>query len=330
MQTKRVSLINEDLSVIGFGCWATGGSDVWNNVEDAASVAAIRRAVDLGVNFFDVAPVYGLGHAEEVLGRALQGRRENVFIATKCGLVWDERKRIRRDLRAASIKTEIDASLQRLQTDVIDLYQVHWPDPNTPIEETMSALAEIRESGKIRYIGVSNFSLDLLKQARAITQVVSHQGLYNLLERNADSYYNTPLDYRTEREILPYCEHNGLAFFPYSPLFQGLLSGSFKPRGHFNKKDVRRMNPKLGGELFLKYYGIVERLQEFATEIGHPLNQIAINWLVRQKAVTSVIAGARTVRHIEGNVASTTWTLTDDMATELENILGPYKQQGLI
>ena len=144
---------------------------------DEDSIKTVQKAVDLGVNFFDVAPIYGMGHVEEILGKALKGRRESVLVASKCGLVWDDRKNVTINLTATSIHQEIDDSLRRLQTDYLDLYQMHWPDPNTPIEETISALEEIKKSGKIRHIGVSNFSVDLTRQAMAVGTVTSHQGL---------------------------------------------------------------------------------------------------------------------------------------------------------
>jgi aryl-alcohol dehydrogenase-like predicted oxidoreductase len=154
--------------------------------------------VDLGINLFDVAPVYGFGHAEEVLGKALKGRRQKVLIASKCGLLWDGQRNITNNLTAKSILWEIDNSLRRLNTDHIDIYQLHWPDPNTPIEETIEALHSIKEAGKIRYIGVSNFSVELTKQAMEIDTIVSYQGLYNMLERNPESYHEIPLTYRTQ------------------------------------------------------------------------------------------------------------------------------------
>ncbi len=324
MKFKSVPQINEPLSTIGFGCWATGGEQIWNGTSDTASIQTIQRALDLGVNFFDVAPVYGLGHAETVLGLALRGRREQAFIATKCGLVWDAQKRVTNNLTALSLPQQIEDSLQRLQTDYIDLLQMHWPDPSTPIEESMEALLQLQSTGKIRYIGVSNFSLSLTQQAQEVGLIASYQGLYNLLERNPDSYHNIPLTYQTRNEILPLCEQTGMAFLPYSPLFQGLLTGTFHIQDNFDHDDVRSDNPKLGGEQFKSYFKITEKLKLFAQEIGYPLTQVAINWLRAQKVVTSIICGAQTVDHIEENVGSITWDLTPEMMTQLEVLLAPY------
>ena len=330
MKMKHIPAISEPISAVGFGCWATGGGDIWNNTTDQESIVTIQRAVELGINFFDVAPVYGLGHAETILGEALKGRREKVLIATKCGLVWDTAKHVTINLTEASLWQEVDASLQRLQTDYIDLYQIHWPSPNTPIAETMQALERIKESGKIRYIGVSNFSRVLTEEAMRYGTVASFQGLYNMLERNPDEYHSIPLNYRTESEILPFCQAHGLAFLPYSPIMQGLLTDSFQASGNFDQADVRKENPKLNGELFKKYFAISQKLRTFARQLGKPLSQVAINWLIKQEAVTSVITGAQTIAHIEENAASASWQLTDEMMLELEAILRPYKEEGLL
>jgi aryl-alcohol dehydrogenase-like predicted oxidoreductase len=248
------------------------------------------------------------------------------MIASKCGLVWDEAKNVTVNLAPKSLFQEIDQSLKRLDTDYIDIYQMHWPDPDTLIDESMDALMEIKKSGKIRYIGVSNFSLELTKAAASAGEIVSHQGLYNMLERNPKSYHNIPLTYQVEKEILPYCHEKGMAFWPYSPLFQGLLTGKFKSSGNFDNQDVRSENPKLSGETFQVYFEMVEKLKTLASEYGKPLTQVAINWLIEQPAVTSVICGAQNVDHIEENVASVEWDLTSDMMSQIEKILSPYQE----
>ena len=330
MKYKQVAAMPDlSFSVVGFGCWGISGT--WNETDDNKSIDAIHKFVELGGNFFDVAPVYGLGHAESILGQAIKKfNREDLIIATKCGLVWDDQQNVTVQLTEASLFQEIEESLHRLQTDYVDIYQIHWPNPDTPIEETMEALEKIKATGKIKHIGVSNFSLSLTKRAMNAGSVVSHQGLYNLLERNPDSYHNIPLAYRVADEILPFCEENGLAFFPYSPIFQGLLTDNFKPIGNFDENDVRIDNPKLVGEAFKQYFEISEKLRAFAREIDKPLNQIAINWLVNQPAVTSIISGAQTIEHVEQNIGSVAWELTAEMETQIENILQPYKSAGLI
>ncbi|GAM59612.1 putative aldo/keto reductase [Vibrio ishigakensis] len=211
MKYKQIKDLNA--SAVGFGCWAIGGT--WNNVSDEESIKSIKAAIDTGINFFDVAPVYGKGHAETVLGQALKNEsRDKIIIATKCGLPWsqDERKKTRKDLTKASIFKEIDDSLMRLQTDYVDLYQVHWPDPNTPISETAEALAELKKQGKIRHVGVSNYSLDMTRQMMEGVEVATFQGLYNLLEQNPEHYHNIPLQYRAREEALPFCKANDMKY----------------------------------------------------------------------------------------------------------------------
>lgn len=319
MKYKKVDKIDEKLSVIGFGSWGISGPEFWEGTSDESSIRTIHRAIEYGVNFFDVAPVYGFGHAEEVLGKAVKGFRNQVFIATKCGLIWDDEKRITNNLKPESIFKEIEDSLRRLQTDYIDLYQLHWPDPNTDIEETMDAMLELKKSGKIRYIGLSNFSIAEAKRAMQKAEISSMQGLYNMLERNAESYHNIPLEYRTESEILPFCIENGLAFFPYSPLLQGLLTGKFT--GNESFEDVRAANPNLSGERFKKFINVVKRLNVIADKINKPLSQIALNWLIRNEAVTSVIAGAQNVQHLEENIGVVTWEMDDALYYEIEQII---------
>jgi len=318
---KQVPALDVALSAVGFGCWAAGGSIVWNGADDDVTIRTIQRGMDLGINFFDVAPVYGFGHAETTLGRALGNRRSQVVIGSKCGLRWDDAHTIVNNLRPESIRQEIDESLRRLQTDYIDIYQMHWPDPATPIGESMGALLELQAAGKIRHIGVSNFSRTLADEARRYGAIVSHQGLYNLLEHNPTHYHSIPLAYRTKDEILPHCQEHGLAFFPYSPLFQGLLTEQFKAENQFDSRDVRSANPKLNGSLFQVYYAIRAEVMDFARRIGKPLSQVAINWLIDQPAVTSVICGAQTIAQVEENAASATWSMTPAMRAELEQIL---------
>ena len=330
MKMKRIPRLDEDLSAVGFGCWGISGGDVWNNTTDADSIAAIHHALDRGINVFDVAPVYGLGHAETILGQALQGHRHAVIIASKCGLPWDDNNNVRVDLSAASLCQEIDDSLRRLSTDYIDIYQMHWPDPKTPIEESMEALLRIQESGKIRHIGVSNFPADLTRKALALGEIATYQGLYNLLERNPTSYHAIPLDYRMADEIVPLCREERIGLLPYSPLLQGLLTDGFKAEGNFDENDVRSENPKLSGEAFPTYFEMSEQLRAFARRIGKPLSQVAINWLINQDVVASVISGGQIPAHVEENAGSASWDLTDAMLDEIETLLAPYKEAGLV
>lgn len=318
MKYRSTSRFPEQISVIGLGCWELSGSNVWQGSNDEDSIKVVHKALKAGINFFDVAPVYGFGHAEEILGRAIEGfPRDKILIATKCGLVWDEHKRIKRCLKPESVFQEIDQSLKRLKTDYVDLYQLHWPDPNTPIEETLDALTKLQKEGKIRYIGLSNFSRDIA--SKVLPYISSMQGLYNMFERNATSYHSIPLEYRSEKEILPFCERNGLAFFPYSPLMQGILTGKFLENEVF--VDVRSANPKLSGEEFKKYIGVVRKLMEIAREIGKPLSQVSINWLLKHEVITSIIAGATNPSHIEENVKALDWEMDDEVYRHIEKII---------
>lgn len=317
------ALNNEKLSAVGFGCWAIGGT--WNNTEDSKSIETIKRAVEIGVNFFDVAPIYGMGHSEAILGEALKGYdRKSLFIATKCGLIWDENKTVTKSISRESLYRELNASLERLQTSYIDLYQIHWPFDGMEIEEGMATLMEMKEKGLIRYIGLSNFSLEDTKKCMKLAEISTLQGLYNMLEPNSEIYHHKQLEYRTARELLPLVKEEGMAFLPYSPLMQGLLTGNFKAENNFDSDDDRAKNPKLNGERFVDYYNCVEELKEIANEIGKPLSQVAINWLINQEEIGPVICGAQTPEHIEQNVESANWSLTNDISERIQSILKRY------
>ncbi|WP_261836774.1 aldo/keto reductase [Vibrio ishigakensis] len=323
MKYKQIKDLNA--SAVGFGCWAIGGT--WNNVSDEESIKSIKAAIDTGINFFDVAPVYGKGHAETVLGQALKNEsRDKIIIATKCGLPWsqDERKKTRKDLTKASIFKEIDDSLMRLQTDYVDLYQVHWPDPNTPISETAEALAELKKQGKIRHVGVSNYSLDMTRQMMEGVEVATFQGLYNLLEQNPEHYHNIPLQYRAREEALPFCKANDMKYLPYSPLMQGLLTGTLKRSGNWDEKDDRRNNPKLNGDAFEPYFNCVEELKLLAKEANIPLAHLAIHWLVAQEEVGPVIAGAHTVEQVNDNAAFVQSSSSAELLARAEEIVNKW------
>ena len=199
---KKVRLIEDQISALAIGCWNFGGD--WDSSNDDNTREIVHAAIANGINFFDVAPVYGWYHSEEVLGKILEegGLRNKVIIASKAGLLWDENHKTRNNLSRASLMEEIDGSLKRLRTDHIDIYQMHWPDHNVPIEETAQALADIKKAGKIRYVGLSNFSQADVEKFQKIVPVECQQGLYNMLERNTPSYHGIPLEYKTEDEML--------------------------------------------------------------------------------------------------------------------------------
>src|SRR5947209_2804565 len=217
MQTKQFGTTDMHITPIGLGTWALGGGDWvggWGSQDDAASIATIDCALELGINWIDTAAAYGLGHAEEIVGRALKGRAEKPFVFTKCSTVWNEKREVGQSLKAQSLRQELENSLRRLQTDVIDLYQIHWPNPDSDVEEGWSALAKFQQEGKVRYIGVSNFSVEQMKRAQQIAPISSLQPPYSLIRRDI------------ERDILPFCLEQRIGVIVYSPMQSGLLTGA--------------------------------------------------------------------------------------------------------
>src|ERR1700724_2884873 len=317
MKMKRLG--NSDLSItpVGFGAWAIGGSGWefgWGEQDDQQSVAAIHRALELGVNWIDTAAVYGMGHSEEVVAFALRtwaGPRPYVF--TKCGLRWDDQGYVHRDLSAASIRRECEDSLRRLNTDVIDLYQIHWPTED--LEEGWGAMSQLQKEGKVRWIGVSNFNVEELRRAQEIAPVTSLQPPYSLVRREV------------EREILPYCRSNGLGVIVYSPMASGLLTGAMTrkraadlPESDWRSRDVEFKEPRLSRNLAL-----VERLREVGERVQRPAGQVAIAWALRNPAVTGAIVGARSAEQVEGNVDAATLRLTNKEIDQIDekNIYEP-------
>ncbi|WP_335871230.1 aldo/keto reductase [Bacillus sp. 2205SS5-2] len=309
MQYKQFNSIEDPLSVVGIGTWQFSGKSDWQEFTEKEAIHIVHSAIDSGINFIDTAPVYGLGNAEKVVGKALKGKRNEVFLATKLGLPWNENNEVRNDLSKESIFKEIDDSLTRLQVDYVDLYQIHWPDAKTDIRETMEALAGLKEQGKIRHIGVSNFSIELMKQAMEVTELVSHQGLYNLLEQNSDSYHGIPLDYRVKDSLLPFLKENDQFFLPYSPLMQGLLAG----KTTFDT-GVTINNPKLQGEKLQSY---LQAAQEISEIVDKPIHEIALNWLIKQDTVGPVIGGATKMDHLQKNIEALSWEMDEDTFTKI-------------
>ena len=309
---KTTSLGNSDLSItpIGFGAWAIGGSGWefgWGEQDDKQSVAAIHRALELGINWIDTAAVYGMGHSEEVVALALRtwpGRRPYVF--TKCGLRWDEQGYVHRSLNAASIRQECEDSLRRLKLDAIDLYQVHWPTEE--LEEGWSAMARLQKEGKVRWIGVSNFDVEEMGRAQAIAPITSLQPPYSLVRREI------------EHEILPYCRSEELGVIVYSPMASGLLTGAMTRKrvdglsmSDWRSRDIEFQEPRLSRNLVL-----VERLREIGERYGRPPGQIAIAWTLRNPAVTGAIVGARNAKQVGANVGAADVCLSDEEIAEIE------------
>jgi aryl-alcohol dehydrogenase-like predicted oxidoreductase len=296
-------------SRIGLGTWAIGGW-MWGGTSEAASIATIRSAVDRGITLIDTAPVYGFGRSEEIVGKALAegGLRQRVQIATKVGLGWEGGVPYR-DSRPARIRREIEDSLRRLRTDVIDLYQVHWPDLETPIAETARALEDLRREGKIRAIGVSNYSPAQMDEFRAASGLDAVQSPYNLFERAIES------------DVLPYAERTALAVLSYGALCRGLLSGRMRPTTQFTGDDLRKVDPKFRGQRFRDYLGAVEALQKLAQErFGKSVLALAVRWILDQ-GPTIALWGARTPEQLDPLADIEGWHVDEASRREIDGIL---------
>lgn len=297
MECATISL-NHKVSRIGLGTWAIGGS-MWGGTDERKALETIRTALEQGITLIDTAPAYGFGTAEEIVGRALTqyGKREQVIIATKVGLEWREAQLFRNSSRARITK-EIDDSLRRLQTDYIDIYQVHWPDPLVPIEETAAAMQQLYEQGKIRAIGVSNYSLEQMKLFQQAAPLHTAQPPYNLFEREV------------ERDVLPYCRTHGISTLTYGSLCRGLLSGKMTQGTKFQGDDVRKIDPKFRSPRYAQYLKAVERLDRFATEnYGKRVLELAIRWTLDQPFVTVALWGARHPDQLTPIAGVTGWKL---------------------
>lgn len=330
MQTRKLGYSDLHLTTVGLGTWAIGGGGWaygWGPQDDADSMAAIRRALGLGINWIDTAAVYGLGHSEEIVGQAIAGRRDEVIIATKCGQVWDEGRRGRgapaptpyRRLKAESVRREVEASLRRLnpsinsghRVEVIDLYQIHWPDPDEDVEEAWGVIADLIREGKVRYGGVSNFSVEQLKRVQAIHPLASLQPPYSMLRRGI------------EEDLLPYCAANGIGVIVYSPMQAGLLTGKFTrerverlPDDDWRKRNSHFQEPELSANL-----AFVEKLCPIAERNGRTVAQLAIAWVLRRPEVTAAIVGARRPSQVEETAPAGDWALSAEDIAEIDVLL---------
>ena len=280
METLEIATAPVKASRIALGTWAMGGW-MWGGTDEAESIRTIHEALDRGITLIDTAPVYGFGRSEEIVGKALAGggRRERTLIATKVGLDWKDDKPFRNATRARIVK-EAEDSLRRLRTDVIDLYQVHWPDPNTPIEETAAAMADLQRAGKIRAIGVSNFSPAQMDIFRKVAPLHTAQPPYNLFER------------AIERDVLPYCQDRNIVTLAYGSLCRGLLSGRMTAQTQFAGDDLRKHDPKFQAPRFVQYLRAVERLDRFAQEnYGKRVIQLALRWVLDRQAFDDCALG---------------------------------------
>jgi aryl-alcohol dehydrogenase-like predicted oxidoreductase len=301
------TLGNSDLQLtrIGFGAWAIGGGNwefAWGPQDDNESIAAIHRALDLSVNWIDTAAIYGLGHSEEVVGRALKSSSQKPFVFTKCSMRWHKDRTIYRSLKASSLAEELEGSLRRLGVETIDLYQIHWPDPEEELEEGWEALARFRKQGKIRWIGVSNFSVEQMKRVQKIAPITSLQPPYSMLRR------------AIEKEVLPFAQENGIGVINYSPMGSGLLTGAMTaervaamPVDDWRRRGAEFNEPRLSRNLRL-----VELLREIGNDHGVSPGVVAVGWTLHHPAITAAIVGGRSARQAEGLAPALDFKLSDD------------------
>jgi aryl-alcohol dehydrogenase-like predicted oxidoreductase len=311
MQTRRLGNSDLNITPIGFGAWAIGGGGWafgWGEQDDRDSIAAVREALDCGINWIDTAAVYGLGHSEEVVARALEGVPNRPYVFTKCERVWSDKREIGKSLKADSLRRECEASLKRLKVDVIDLYQIHWPEPDEDVEEGWSTLAKLKAEGKVRWIGVSNFNVSQLQRAQAVAPVTSLQPNYSLLNR------------KIEAEVLPYCARENIGVIAYSPMGSGLLTGAMTRErlARLPADDWRHRNPNYQEPLLTRNLKLVELLKTIAERHGRTPGAVAVAWVLRDPAVTGAIVGARRPGQIRETVAAADLRLTPDDLTEID------------
>ena len=311
MKTKRLG--NSDLFItpIGFGAWAIGGSGcevAWGAQDDQDCVAAIHEALDAGINWIDTAAVDGLSHSEEVVARALQGVRDRPYVFTKCSMVWDDDWHFGRSLNAVTIRRECEASLRRLRVDTIDLYQIHWPEPDEDIEERWATLAALKEEGKVRHIGVSNFNVLQMQRAQAIAPITSLQPPYSLLHREI------------EAQILPFCDRENIGVIAYSPMASGLLTGAMTREriAALPTDDWRLRHPDFQEPLLHRNLMLVRLLRGIGKRRGSTPAEVAVAWVLHNRAVTGAIVGARRPGQVRGVAGAAQLRLSPHEIAEIE------------
>lgn len=333
MKVRPIGSSGIDAPVIALGAWAIGGW-MWGGTEEREAVDAIHAALDAGITLIDTAPIYGYGRSEEIVGKALRGRREGVVLATKCGLVWDQAagdfafkgneagideggdRAIYKYLGAASIRAEIEQSLKRLQTDVIDLYQPHWPDSTTAAEDTAATLMALQDEGKIRAFGPCNITDAIIRQYAATGPVASVQQKYSMLDR------------RLEEDALPFCIEQGLAVLAYSPMELGLLTGKATANRSYGEGDLRRKHPRFTPENLALVARLLEAIQPIADGHDATLAQLVLAWTVHQPGITHALAGARTPAQARENAAAGDIALTENEQAVINEAVEAYKTAG--
>jgi aryl-alcohol dehydrogenase-like predicted oxidoreductase len=314
MQQRKLGQTDLNLTTIGLGTWAIGGGGwkfAWGPQDDKESIRAIHKALDLGINWIDTAPIYGFGHSEQVVRRALKGISHKPIIATKCERTWDDNRNIIPSLRSKSIRSEVEDSLRRLKVEVIDLYQIHWPDPEEEIEEGWDTIGDLIKDGKIRYAGVSNFNVEQMKRIQSIHPIASLQPPYSMLRRDV------------EEEILNFCKENQIGVVAYSPMQKGLLTGKITRErvAKFPMDDHRRKDPKFQDPELSHNLELVENLRHVAEKAGKTVAQLAIAWVLRRSELTAAIVGTRSASQIEETVLAGDWILSREIIDEIEGLL---------
>jgi len=322
MQYRQLGSSDVKASVVTFGAWAIGGW-MWGRTDDENAIAAIREAIELGITSIDTAAVYGYGHSERIVGQAIAGRRDEVQIFTKYGLRWDSdegtfhfewtdadgvTKKIYHNARKESVIWECEQSLRRLGTDYIDLYQCHWPDPATPIEDTMEAIDKLLKDGKIRSAGVSNWSIEQIDKARQIVPLASNQPPYSMINRHS-------------RDVIAYCAEHGIASIVYSPLQRGLLTGKVTMDRQFSKSDHRAGNVFFRPENRKKVLDFLEQIRPIAEAHNATLAQLVINWTIHQPGITAALVGARNPQQVRENAGAADFELTEQEIRQIDELI---------
>jgi aryl-alcohol dehydrogenase-like predicted oxidoreductase len=311
MQKRRLGTSDLEITPIGVGAWAMGGGGwqfAWGAQDDDESVDAIHRALDLGINWIDTAAIYGLGHSEEVVARAIAGRSNKPLVFTKCGIVWNERRENVRTIEPQSIREELERSLSRLKVDAIDLYQIHWPEPDRLVEAAWTMMAQLQREGKVRHIGVSNFNVDQMRRAQAIAPITSLQPPYSIIVPEI------------EQEILPYAQANHIGVIIYSPMKSGLLTGAMTREriAAMPADDFRQRTPNFKEPLLTRNLELAELLREIGKRHGRTAGEVAIAWTLRHPAVTGAIVGMRSAKQVDGVIGAAEFRLSADEISEIE------------
>jgi len=313
MQKRQLGNTDLKLTTVGLGTWAIGGSWQfgWGPQDDNEAIAAILRALEVGINWIDTAPVYGLGHSEELVGKTLKQTKAKPFIATKCGLLWNEKREAAHCLKKESIRKECEASLQRLGVETIDLYQIHWPEPEEDIEEAWEEMAKLKDQGKVRYIGVSNLNIEQIKRVQKIAPVASLQPPYSMLRREV------------EDELLDYCAANNIGVIAYSPMQRGLLTGKFSKEhlATLAPDDHRLRSNEFQEPQFSINLEFVKKLKSIAERNSRTIAQLAVTWVLRRPEVTAAIVGARRPSQIEETAPASDFKLSQEDIEEIEQLL---------